>query len=93
MGEKSVRQRERAPRECRECIRWKEMKEKIRIAKVLGNAIAKMEKKLEEEDFKPSIGDFLKLLQLEQELDQVEAKEIKVSWVEPAATSESEKSK
>ena len=67
------------------------MKEKIRIAQLLGNAITKMEKRLEEDDFKPSIADFLKLLQLEQELDQGQAREIKVSWVEPAATTEPEK--
>ena len=77
---------DKAPKDCRDCERWKQMKEKIRIAQLLEVAITKMEKKLETDEFKPTVGDFLKLMQLEQELEQGEAKEIKVTWVEPAAT-------
>jgi hypothetical protein len=80
----------KAPKECRHCSRWKEMKEKIRVAKLLQTAITKMEEKLEAEDFKPSIAEYLKLLQLDQELSQDEIKEIKVTWVEPTPASNGE---
>ncbi len=73
-------------KQCRDCERWHQMKEKIRIAQLLETAITKMEEKLKNEDFKPSVPDFLKLLQMEQELAQGETKEIKVTWVEPTAT-------
>ncbi len=79
-----------APKECRDCGRWKEMKEKIRIAELLETAIAKMESKLKARDFKPTLAEFLKLVQLEQELNQEDAREIKVTWVEPAAKSSGE---
>ncbi len=85
MAKRTTRQAN-APKECKDCDRWKQMKEKIRIAQLLEVAITKMEAKLETDDFKPTVGDFLKLMQLEQELAQDEAKEIKVTWVEPAAT-------
>ncbi len=68
------------------------MKEKIRLAELLGSVISKMEQKLQNEDFKLTIADIGKLMQMEQELEQGEAKEIRVPWVEPAATSESETS-
>ncbi len=80
---------EKTPKECRECRRRES--EKGRVAKLLQSAIAKMEAKLESDDFKPSVAEFLKLVQLEQELEQDEAKEIKVTWVEPAATPKEEK--
>lgn len=81
---------EKAPTDCRDCVRWKEVKEKVRIAELLQTAIQKMEAKLKTDDFKPSIAEYLKLLQLEQELGQDEAKEIKVTWVEPEAISTEE---
>jgi hypothetical protein len=37
------------------------------------------------------MGDYLKLLQIEKELEQEETKEIKVTWVEPSVTADSEK--
>ena len=50
---------------------------------VLTSVITKMEDKLKEADFKPSLADFLRLVQLEQETGEEEPKEIKVTWVEP----------
>ena len=38
-------------------------------------------------DLKPSMGDYMKLLQLERELDHDSPKEIKVTWVEPETES------
>jgi hypothetical protein len=42
-----------------------------------------IEKKLDADELKPSVGDLVRLLQLEKELVQEQPKEIKVSWVEP----------
>jgi hypothetical protein len=52
-------------------------------AKLVSKVIAKIEQKLEADELKPSVGDFIRLLQLEKELKEEEQpKEIKVSWVE-----------
>ena len=54
-------------------------------AKLVRDVIQKMEQKLESEDLKPSVGDFIRLLQLEKELnEEKQPKEIKVSWVDPS---------
>ncbi len=51
-----------------------------------------MEQKLGDEAVKATLGDYIKLVQLQQELEEDELKEIKVTWVEPEATeSEPEK--
>jgi hypothetical protein len=55
---------------------------KARISKFLDNAMKQFEKRLSSEDIKPTVGDYLKLMQIEKELDRDEAKEIKVTWVE-----------
>ena len=78
---------EETPKECRDCSRWKAVRDKIRISELLETAINKMAEKLRTDEFKPTVGDYLKLVQLEQELEHEEAKEIKVTWVEPVATS------
>ncbi len=36
-------------------------------------------------DFKPTLGDYVKLLQLEKEMEQGAPTEIRVTWVEPAS--------
>jgi hypothetical protein len=51
--------------------------------KVIGDVIAKMEAKLTSEELKPSVGDFIRLLQFEKELKEEQPREIEVSWVEP----------
>jgi hypothetical protein len=70
---------------CRKCKRWNEIKERVRLLDVLQSAIEKMQKALKDEAFKPTIGDYVKLLQIEKELDEAasDAKEIRVTWVEP----------
>jgi hypothetical protein len=44
-----------------------------------------MEESLKTTDFKASLGDYLKLVQVERELgaEEQQPKEIKVTWVEP----------
>jgi hypothetical protein len=86
-----VKAEEKAPKECRRCPRWKEIKEKIRVSDLLSKAITSFEERIQAKDFKPTIAEYLKLVQLEQESEQEEAKEIKVTWIEPTVTSSSEK--
>jgi hypothetical protein len=57
---------------------------------LISRVIANIESKLISEELKPSVGDFIRLLQLEKELDEEQPKEIKVSWVEAEEQSEPE---
>jgi hypothetical protein len=72
---------------CRKCKRWKEIKGNIRIAEVLENTVARFEKKLKEQNYTPTMAEYLKLVQMEKEWEEHEAKnsdtrrEIKVTWV------------
>ena len=59
-------------------------------AQLISRVIAKIEDKLTSEELKPSVGDFIRLLQLEKELDEEQPKEIKVSWVETEEQDEPE---
>jgi len=74
----------RVPRSCRECSRWEEMKRRLRISKALAKVMKAIEEKLGTQDFKPTMGDYIKLLQMEHEIEEESPKEIKVTWVEPA---------
>jgi hypothetical protein len=67
---------------CHGCRRWKDVKNKMRIAELLGKAAENFAQKSSEE-FKPSLAEFLKLIQLEKEFEEEETKAIKVTWVEP----------
>jgi len=69
---------------CEGCRRWKDVKDKMRIAELLARAAAGFDKARGEE-FKPSLAEYLKLVQLEKEFEEDEVKEIKIKWVEPSA--------
>jgi len=75
----------RAPGSCRACVHWREVKERVRLLELLESAIDKMQKALMEEGFKPTLGDYVKLVQMEKEIDDAEGavKEIKVTWIDP----------
>lgn len=45
--------------------------------------LVEMARRLEESDIKPSLGDFLRLMQLEKELKDEIPSSIEVTWVEP----------
>jgi hypothetical protein len=45
-----------------------------------------MEAKLGGQDVKASLGDYIRLMQLQRELEEEDATEIKVTWVEPEET-------
>jgi hypothetical protein len=70
---------------CEECSRWKLMRKKIRVAELMATAIQKLKARFATEDFKPSIADYLKLVEIEEELENSSdaIKEIKVTWIEP----------
>jgi hypothetical protein len=81
---------------CRKCKRWVEMKQRMRVAKFIERTVAKVESRLDKGEISPTVAEYLKLLQLEQEWEQQESgadgpKEIKVTWVGPVATSNSER--
>ena len=64
---------------------------RVRISDLLDKAIVGIEDRFKAKDFKPTMGDYLKLLQMEIELEQEEIREIKVTWVEPSETPDSGK--
>ncbi|HTX39706.1 MAG TPA: hypothetical protein VME43_32035 [Bryobacteraceae bacterium] len=76
---------------CRACKNWKQVKDRVRVVEMLESAIDKVQKALAGNEFKPTLGDYLKLVQMEKEIGEVteHAKEIRVTWVEPT-DSESE---
>ncbi len=78
-----------APKKCEECGNWHEIRQRVRISKLLQSAITSIETKLTSQELKPSMSDYLKLLQLERELEEETPKEVKVTWVEPTAESNS----
>ena len=60
-------------------------------AKKIQDLLAKVEKKLKGDDIKFTVGDFLRLLQAQQEFDRETPRDIEVTWIDSlAATSENE---
>ncbi len=58
-------------------------------AALLEKLLMKAEEKLADAELKPTIADFLRLLQFQEEIEADEQpKEIKVTWVDPAEKSE-----
>jgi len=68
------------------------MRKKLRVSELLIKAIEGFETRMNAQDFKPTVAEYLKLLQMEQEINATEdqPKEIKVTWVDPVSTSEPE---
>jgi len=73
---------------CEDCSYYAALKQKLKVSEVLTRAIAKFEERITETDFSPSVGDYIKLVQMKKELEEAtdEAKEIKVTWVEPVTS-------
>jgi len=89
---KKARSKEKAPLSCRECENWVEVSKKVRVHDLLEKTLGEFEKKIAKDVYEPTVAEYVKLLQLGQELGQEdEPKEIKVTWVTPDAASESEK--
>jgi hypothetical protein len=62
-----------------------ESKKKKTQAAVVKKLLKNVEKKLGGEDVKATLGDYIRLVQLQQELEEDEPRDITVSWVEPAS--------
>jgi hypothetical protein len=56
-------------------------------ARVVRELLRKIERKLGGADVKATLSDYIKLLQLQKEIEEEEPKEIKVTWVEKTPTS------
>jgi len=52
-------------------------------AAVVEKLLKNVEKKLAGKDVKATLGDYIKLVQLQTELEEEEPKDITVTWVEP----------
>ncbi len=55
-------------------------------AELVERAIESIEQKLGSSDVKATFADFIRLLQLQKELQVEEPREIKVTWIDPSAT-------
>ena len=53
---------------------------------VIANLLKKVEEKLSGNDVKATLGDYIRLIQLQKEMEEDEPREIKVTWVEPEET-------
>jgi len=81
--------------DCRDCERWEKVKGRLRVAELLAKSVESVRKRIANGEFKPTVAEYLKLVQMEQELEHQEAnadgpREIRVTWVEPPAESNSE---
>jgi acetoin utilization deacetylase AcuC-like enzyme len=59
-----------------------------RRARIVKKAIESIEEKLGTEAMKPTLADLVRLLQIEKELVADEPREIRVRWIDAAATTE-----
>jgi len=67
--------------------------ERTRIKRLVEEAIQGIEKRLLDDEAPPTIGDYLKVLQLQKEIEDDDPKEIKITWVEPEKDATSEPGK
>jgi len=56
----------------------------VNKAALVNKMLQSFEEKLEKKELKGTLGDFIRLLQLEKELEDEQPKEIEVRWVEPS---------
>jgi hypothetical protein len=80
----------RAPRSCRNCENWPQVRERVRVGELLERIVVDLEEQIKDEKFHATTAEYLKLIQLQKEFDQDEAKEIRVTWINPSESSESE---
>lgn len=55
-------------------------------AQVVSTLLKKVEQRFSEDEVKATLGDYIRLVQLQKELEEDETREIKVTWVEPETT-------
>ena len=75
---------------CKECSNWDEVGHQARVRSVLTTMVDKVEEKVTDEHFKPTVGDFLKVLEAERDLGRGDQgpKELHVKWEEPEPNSQ-----
>ena len=78
-----------ARKSCQGCKRWNDVRDKMRIAELLAKAAENFSAGEKNGEFKPSLAEYLKLVQLEKEFEEEEVREIKVKWVEPSVRKKS----
>jgi len=78
------------PDDCKDCIHWDQVEQRVRVKSVLTSLVDKIEEKVVEGDFKPTIGEFLKTIEVDQNLAGPDdgPTEYIVRWEEPSLTSE-----
>lgn len=57
-----------------------------RQAKMIAKLMERLEKQLDEKEAKVTIADFIRLWQLQKELEEHQPKEIKITWIETLET-------
>jgi hypothetical protein len=76
---------------CEKCGRTNKGTRKKKAAALVDQVLSKIEEQIEAQTLKPTVGDYLRLLQYREEMQEGEVpREIKVTWVEPG-TAESER--
>jgi hypothetical protein len=55
-----------------------------RRAEAVDRMIQDLERKFWEKDFRASVGDYIRLIQIRKELDEERPKEIIITWVDPS---------
>jgi len=86
----SANEEEKAPTGGKKGGCRKKAKKKTGVSKLLAKAIKSFDERAAK-DFKPTIAEYLKLVQFEQESEPDTTKEIKVTWIDPTVTSDCEK--
>ena len=71
----ATRKRERSPRSCAQCpIRGEQQKLICELVEKVGSKL--------KDDSKASVSDYIRLLQIQKEMEEGQPKEIQVTWVE-----------
>lgn len=69
------------PEDCRTCTHWDRVEQRMRVRELLTSMVDKLESRIEGDDFKASVGDFLKVLEIDKEMrGPDEAGEMTVRW-------------
>ncbi|MDR3700213.1 MAG: hypothetical protein P4L56_11290 [Candidatus Sulfopaludibacter sp.] len=78
------------PDDCKECIHWDQVEQRVRVRSVLTSMVDKLEEKVIAGDFKPTVADFLRTLEADQNLEGVNEgpTEYIVRWEDLSPTSQ-----
>jgi len=70
-----------------ECEHWDRVAHRVRVRSLLSSMADKLEGSVTADQFKPAVGDFLKVLDAEQSLEPSQGdKEMTVQWRDPGPT-------